>query len=84
MQTWEYFVAPLLEHNPGEILNTFGEDGSGCRSQTRASMISLSASEKRSKVLPRHGAGRHLLLVAVKETLSVPKNALQRRARSRR
>jgi hypothetical protein len=20
-------VAPLLEHNPGEILNTFGEDG---------------------------------------------------------
>ena len=27
MQNWEYFVAPLLEHNPGEILNTFGEDG---------------------------------------------------------
>ena len=27
MQTYEYFVAPLLEHNPGEILNTFGEDG---------------------------------------------------------
>ena len=27
MTTWEYFVAPLLEHNPGEILNTFGEDG---------------------------------------------------------
>jgi hypothetical protein len=27
MQTWEYFVAPLLEHNPGEILNTFGGDG---------------------------------------------------------
>jgi hypothetical protein len=27
MQTWEYFVAPLLEHNPGEILNTFGDDG---------------------------------------------------------
>ena len=24
---WEYFVAPLLEHNPGEILNTFGQDG---------------------------------------------------------
>ena len=23
----EYFAAPLLEHNPGEILNTFGEDG---------------------------------------------------------
>ena len=27
MTTWEYFVAPLLEHNPGEILNTFGADG---------------------------------------------------------
>lgn len=27
VQKWEYFVAPLLEHNPGEILNTFGEDG---------------------------------------------------------
>jgi hypothetical protein len=27
MQQWEYFVAPLLEHNPGEILNTFGQDG---------------------------------------------------------
>jgi len=27
MAKWEYFVAPLLEHNPGEILNTFGEDG---------------------------------------------------------
>jgi len=27
MQRWEYFVAPLLEHNPGEILNTFGQDG---------------------------------------------------------
>ena len=27
MTQWEYFVAPLLEHNPGEILNTFGEDG---------------------------------------------------------
>ena len=27
MTAWEYFVAPLLEHNPGEILNTFGEDG---------------------------------------------------------
>jgi hypothetical protein len=27
MQKWEYFVAPLLEHNPGEILNTFGPDG---------------------------------------------------------
>ena len=27
MLKWEYFVAPLLEHNPGEILNTFGDDG---------------------------------------------------------
>ena len=27
MQKWEYFVAPLLEHNPAEILNTFGDDG---------------------------------------------------------
>jgi hypothetical protein len=27
MVKWEYFVAPLLEHNPGEILNTFGDDG---------------------------------------------------------
>jgi hypothetical protein len=27
MTTWEYFVAPLLEHNPGDILNAFGEDG---------------------------------------------------------
>jgi hypothetical protein len=27
MARWEYFVAPLLEHNPGEILNSFGEDG---------------------------------------------------------
>ena len=27
MEKWEYFVAPLLEHNPGEILNSFGQDG---------------------------------------------------------
>jgi len=27
MTRWEYFVAPLLEHNPGEILDTFGTDG---------------------------------------------------------
>jgi len=26
MTKWEYFVAPLLEHNPGEILDTSGED----------------------------------------------------------
>ena len=25
--SWEYFVAPVLEHNPAEILNTFGDDG---------------------------------------------------------
>jgi len=27
MHKWEYFVAPLLPHNPGDILNTFGEEG---------------------------------------------------------
>jgi hypothetical protein len=27
MTAWEYFVAPLLEHNPSEILDTFGADG---------------------------------------------------------
>lgn len=27
MQQWEYFVAPVLEHNPAEILDSFGEDG---------------------------------------------------------
>jgi hypothetical protein len=27
LDRWEYFVAPLLEHNPGEILNSFGQDG---------------------------------------------------------
>lgn len=27
MQTWEYFVAPLLPHNPAEILGAFGRDG---------------------------------------------------------
>ena len=27
MQKWEYFVAPLLEHAPAEILNNFGDDG---------------------------------------------------------
>src|SRR5262245_26828107 len=42
---------------------------------TRASMISLSASEKRSKLLVGQGAGLHLLLVAVNETLSVPKKS---------
>ena len=24
---WEYAVAPLLPHNPADILNTFGEEG---------------------------------------------------------
>ncbi len=27
VQKWEYFVAPLLEHNPRDILNAFGDDG---------------------------------------------------------
>jgi hypothetical protein len=27
MTRWEYFVAPVLEHNPADILNSFGEDG---------------------------------------------------------
>ena len=27
MTKWEYFVAPLFEHNPGEMLNNFGSDG---------------------------------------------------------
>src|SRR5215211_7337399 len=43
--------------------------------QTRASMISLSASEKRSKLLEGQGAGEHLLLFAVNAILSVPKKA---------
>ena len=42
---------------------------------TRASMISLSATEKRSKLRDGHGAGEHLLLIAVKEILWVPKKA---------
>jgi hypothetical protein len=40
---------------------------------TRASMISCSASEKRSKLRGGQGAEEHLLLSAVKATLSVPK-----------
>src|SRR3954464_8625483 len=43
--------------------------------QTRALMISFSALEKRSKLRAWHGAGLHLLLTAVNETLSVPKNS---------
>ena len=38
-------------------------------------MISLSAIENRSKLRGGHGAPAHLLLVTVKGTLSVPKNA---------
>ena len=38
-------------------------------------MISLSASEKRPKLLAGHGAGKHLLLVAVNGTTSVPKKS---------
>jgi len=38
-------------------------------------MISLRAFEKRSKLLGGQGAGLHLLLIAVNETLSVPKKA---------
>src|SRR5918998_1126946 len=44
--------------------------------QTRASTISLSACEKRSKPLGGHGAGEHLLLTAVNVILSVAKKAL--------
>src|SRR5439155_26171325 len=38
-------------------------------------MISSSAAENRSKLLGGQGAGRHLLLITVRATLSVPKNA---------
>jgi hypothetical protein len=51
--TWEYFVAPLLEHNPGEILNTFGEDGwelvSVLQQQTLSGGASLVAYLKRPR-----------------------------------
>jgi len=54
MTTWEYFVAPLLEHNPGEILNTFGDDGwelvSVAQVQTPAGGPSTVAYLKRAKV----------------------------------
>ena len=53
MQQWEYFVAPLLPHNPGEILNTFGEDGwelvAVTQQQTPAGGASLIAYLKRPK-----------------------------------
>ena len=51
MQRWEYFVAPLFEHNPGEILNTFGQDGwelvTILRQQTPAGGVSMVAYLKR-------------------------------------
>ena len=54
MTTWEYFVAPLLEHNPGDILNTFGEDGwelvSVVQQQTPMGTPSTVAYLKRPKV----------------------------------
>jgi hypothetical protein len=53
MQKWEFFVAPLLPHNPGEILNTFGEDGwelvNVLSQQTPSGQISLVAYLKRPK-----------------------------------
>ena len=53
MTAWEYFVAPLLEHNPGEILNTFGEDGwelvNVVPQETPAGGVSLVAYLKRAK-----------------------------------
>jgi hypothetical protein len=46
-------VAPLLEHNPGEILNTFGDDGwelvAVMQQQTPAGGTSLIAYLKRPK-----------------------------------
>jgi hypothetical protein len=51
--TWEYFVAPLLEHNPGEILNNFGEDGwelvTILQQQTPAGGVALVAYLKRPR-----------------------------------
>ena len=53
MPTWEYFVAPLLPHNPGEILNSFGGDGwelvAVLEQQTPAGGTSLVAYLKRPK-----------------------------------
>src|SRR5215216_2470918 len=43
--------------------------------QTRASMTSFNASERRLNVLAEQGAGEHLLLVTVNVTLSVPKKS---------
>jgi hypothetical protein len=48
---WEYFVARLLELNPGEILNNYGEDGwelvSILQQQTPAGGVSMVAYMKR-------------------------------------
>jgi hypothetical protein len=53
MQKWEYWVAPLLPHNPGDILNTFGEDGwelvNVVAQPTPAGDVSLVAYMKRAK-----------------------------------
>ena len=53
MQQWEYFVAPLLPHNPGEILNGFGAQGwelvSVVLQDTPAGGVSLVAYLKRPK-----------------------------------
>jgi hypothetical protein len=53
MQKWEYFVGPLLPHNPGEILDNFGEDGwelvTVVSQETPAGGVSLVAYLKRAK-----------------------------------
>ena len=58
MTAWEYFVAPLLEHNPGEILNTFGDDGwelvSVVAQPTPSGALSTVAYMKRPKPLTAH------------------------------
>ena len=53
MQRWEYFVAPVLAHNPGEILNSFGDEGwelvNVVQQATPAGGVSLVAYLKRPK-----------------------------------
>src|SRR6266516_2290748 len=60
MQKWEYFVAPLLPHNPGEILNSFGDDGwelvNGVMQQTPSGGVSIVAYLKRPKPYRRTAA----------------------------
>jgi hypothetical protein len=50
---WEYSVAPLLPHNPADILNAFGEEGwelvSVVQQETPAGGTSLVAYLKRQK-----------------------------------